>query len=267
MEDEFGIVGEEGNGEFTLFREEVEMTLPYPEKETFSLVVSSNVYPDHEKFAGIPVFHRADEDRRGNDDDASLIPVYAYGAARRMKHVTIEDELDFPGVDRIPGNDDDGRNILHGYEEIPYRMQQGTKAFVIGDNFHFDAIPSNSWNIAKSLRVDAGFTVDSVKATQGEDGGNELALAIAELGNGDFTDQVSSMNTSIGNALSDVGDNLDHQKAVERLLLDERQAVSSVSIDEEVADLMRFQRSYQASAKVLSTLDKMLELVVMGLTR
>jgi flagellar hook-associated protein FlgK len=30
---------------------------------------------------------------------------------------------------------------------------------------------------------------------------------------------------------------------------------------------MRFQRSYQASAKVLSTLDKMLELVVMGLTR
>jgi flagellar hook-associated protein FlgK len=267
MEDEFGIVGEEGNGEFTLFREEVEMTLPYPENETFSLVVSSNIFPDHETFAGTPVFQRADETGRGNDDEASLIPVYAYGAARRMKHVTIEDEIDFPGVDQIPGNDDDGRNILHGYEKIPYRMQQGTKAFVIGDNFHFDAVPANSWNIAKSLRVDAGFSVDSVKASQEEDGDNELALAIAELGNGGFTDQVSSMNTNIGNSLSDVGDNLDHQKAVERLLLDERQAVSSVSIDEEVADLMRFQRSYQASAKVLSTLDKMLEIVVMGLTR
>jgi len=43
--------------------------------------------------------------------------------------------------------------------------------------------------------------------------------------------------------------------------------VSAVSIDEEVADLMRFQRSFQASAKVLSTMDRMLELVVMGLIR
>ena len=86
--------------------------------------------------------------------------------------------------------------------------------------------------------------------------------------NNSFTcSRVASMNAAIGNSLSDVGDNLDHQKAVERLLLDERQAVSSVSIDEEVADLMRFQRSFQASAKVLSTMDRMLELVVMGLIR
>jgi flagellar hook-associated protein 1 FlgK len=64
-----------------------------------------------------------------------------------------------------------------------------------------------------------------------------------------------------------VSDNLEHQKAVERLLLDERQAVSSVSMDEEVADLMRFQRSFQASSRVLKTLDSMLELIVMGLLR
>jgi flagellar hook-associated protein 1 FlgK len=64
-----------------------------------------------------------------------------------------------------------------------------------------------------------------------------------------------------------VRDNLEHQKAVERLLIDERQAVSSVSMDEEVADLMRFQRSFQASSRVLKTLDSMLELVVMGLLR
>ena len=76
-----------------------------------------------------------------------------------------------------------------------------------------------------------------------------------------------SLNTSIGNSLADVSDNLEHQKAVERLLLDERQAVSSVSMDEEVADLMRFQRSFQASSRVLKTLDSMLELVVMGLLR
>ena len=118
------------------------------------------------------------------------------------------------------------------------------------------------------MRVNKGFTVDNIKATMDTaEGANEVALAIAEEGNGEFTDRVSAMNTAIGNSIADVHDNLDHQKAVERLLLDERQAVSSVSIDEEVADLMRFQRAFQASAKVLSTLDRMLELVVMGLIR
>ena len=65
----------------------------------------------------------------------------------------------------------------------------------------------------------------------------------------------------------DLNDNLDHQKSIETLLLDQRRAVSSVSIDEEVSDLMQFQRSFQASSRVLSTLDKMLEMVVMGLIK
>jgi flagellar hook-associated protein 1 FlgK len=67
--------------------------------------------------------------------------------------------------------------------------------------------------------------------------------------------------------MSDLSDNVDHQKALEDLLLDQRRGVSSVSIDEEVADLMQFQRSFQASSRVLNTLDKMLELVVMGLLK
>ena len=75
------------------------------------------------------------------------------------------------------------------------------------------------------------------------------------------------MNADIGNSLSDLNDNLEHQKSLESLLLDQRRAVSSVSIDEEVSDLMQFQRSFQASARVLNTLDKMLELVVLGLVK
>ena len=40
-----------------------------------------------------------------------------------------------------------------------------------------------------------------------------------------------------------------------------------MSVDEEVANLMKYQRSFQASSRVLNTLDKMLEIVVMGLVR
>ncbi|MEJ6620558.1 MAG: flagellar basal body rod C-terminal domain-containing protein [Opitutae bacterium] len=87
------------------------------------------------------------------------------------------------------------------------------------------------------------------------------------MANGEFTEQVSTMNTQLGNSLEDLNDNLEHQQTVETLLVDQRNAVSSVSIDEEVADLMQFQRSFQASSRVLNTLDKMLELVVMGLIK
>ena len=87
------------------------------------------------------------------------------------------------------------------------------------------------------------------------------------MGDGNFIEKVSLLNASMGNTISELNDNLEHQKSIETLLLDQRRAVSSVSIDEEVADLMRFQRSFQASSRVLNTLDKMLEIVVMGLVR
>ena len=139
----------------------------------------------------------------------------------------------------------------------------------MGDNFSFDAVLANDWNLATSLKVDNDLKVDNLKATHDfAEGANDVAFAIGELANeGGFVDKISTMNADIGNSLSDLNDNLDHQKSLESLLLDQRRAVSSVSVDEEVSDLMQFQRSFQASARVLNTLDKMLELVVMGLIK
>ncbi|MCL6593452.1 MAG: flagellar hook-associated protein FlgK, partial [Alicyclobacillus sp.] len=39
----------------------------------------------------------------------------------------------------------------------------------------------------------------------------------------------------------------------------QRQSVSGVSIDEEMSDIIRFQQAYNASAKVISTLNEMLD--------
>jgi flagellar hook-associated protein 1 FlgK len=41
-----------------------------------------------------------------------------------------------------------------------------------------------------------------------------------------------------------------------------RQSVSGVSLDEEMSNLVRFQRSYQASARAMSTLDEMLDVLI-----
>jgi flagellar hook-associated protein 1 FlgK len=50
-----------------------------------------------------------------------------------------------------------------------------------------------------------------------------------------------------------------------RQLTDQRSAVSGVSIDEESTNLIRFQRAYQAAARIVSTVDAMLQtLLSMG---
>ena len=140
--------------------------------------------------------------------------------------------------------------------------------YVQGDNFSFDAVLSNEWNLASALRIDDNLSIDNVKSSELlPEGANDIAFEISKLSDGNFTDAISVMNADLGNEMGDLSDNLEHQKSLENLLLDQRRAVSSVSIDEEVADLMQFQRSFQASSRVLNTLDRMLELVVMGLIK
>ena len=267
MEEEYGLYGVEGTGELQLFRDEVNMTLPTAESDTFTIVNTTPIFPEQVPNQALV---RESDDLKLFLDDPNNTDIYQfYASARRMQHVTLELDETYPGSDKLVGTDDDGRSLLLGYETIPFRIEQGEKAFIIGDNFSFDAVLQNDWNLATSLRVDNDLSVENLKSTHDfAEGANEVAFKIGDLANdGEFTDHISTMNADIGNSLADLNDNLEHQKSLENLLLDQRRAVSSVSVDEEVSDLMQFQRSFQASARVLNTLDKMLELVVLGLVK
>ena len=41
-----------------------------------------------------------------------------------------------------------------------------------------------------------------------------------------------------------------------------REGVSGVNLDEEMSDMVRFQKSYNAAARMITTLDEMLETIV-----
>ena len=268
--EEQGFYGVEGNGTMTLFRDEVNMTLPIAESETFTVVNTTPVFP--EQFEG--VFPSAQVRGTGDfkidaDSPNPSVDQTFYASARRMQFVTTEIDESYPGDDNLLGTPDDGRSLLIGYETIPFRLNEGDKSFIIGDNFSFDAIPENNWNLATSLRIDNDLSPESIKSSHDfNNGANDIAIAISEISNeGEFVTNISTLNADIGNSLSDLNDNIDHQKSLESLLLDQRRAVSSVSVDEEVSNLMQFQRSFQASARVLNTLDKMLEVVVLGLVK
>jgi flagellar hook-associated protein FlgK len=279
LEETYGLSGKEGNGELTIFDEEVDMTLPYSENETFRIVSSGNILPG-ELAAGWDAINDGDayfRDEANPDiildqDEGFAVATDFYAAARRMQHVTIDYDASYPGEDKIlntgeKGNDD-GRHLLRGYESIPIKINPGSELYVLGDNFSFDAVLANEWNLASALKIDDNLSIDNIKSSENlPDGSNDIALNIAKFSDGSFTEKISVMNADLGNEMGDLSDNLEHQKSLENLLLDQRRAVSSVSIDEEVADLMQFQRSFQASSRVLNTLDKMLELVVMGLVK
>lgn len=105
-------------------------------------------------------------------------------------------------------------------------------------------------------------------------GDNRTALALSQLGNQPiaalggqgFGNAYNQMVGRLGEALSSVNQRLADQKTVADLLRGQRDSVSGVSIDEEMADLTRFQRGYQASAKLITTIDEMLDTTI-GLKR
>lgn len=118
-------------------------------------------------------------------------------------------------------------------------------------------------------------TPTSLRATlSGTSGGNELANAVAGLastsfstGSGDlidgsFSSHFSGMVATLGLDLSNTTTRLEDQTLSETGTRQARDFVSGVSQDEELANLLRFQRSYQACARFTNAIDGLLDLVV-----
>ncbi|MCE5220778.1 MAG: flagellar hook-associated protein FlgK [Clostridium sp.] len=60
---------------------------------------------------------------------------------------------------------------------------------------------------------------------------------------------------------------VDNQEAILSNLEDQKNSVSGVSLDEEMTNLIQYQHAYQANAKMISTIDELLDVVINGLKR
>jgi flagellar hook-associated protein 1 FlgK len=128
---------------------------------------------------------------------------------------------------------------------------------------------------AATLALDSTVSIDSIRATATtEAGANEIALAVADLAttsfstgtgalfNGTFGAHYRSVVATIGNAAHHTQNLLEDQTTLQHAIMQRRDSVSGVSIDEEIADLTRFQRAFEASARMMRALDEMLDVVV-----
>jgi len=102
----------------------------------------------------------------------------------------------------------------------------------------------------------------------GQPGNAAAALAIntlrgtAVIGSATIDQAYSQLVTRIGSDSQEAQRSLDTSSLLASTLQSKRDSVSGVSLDEEMTNMVRFQRGYQASARALSAMDDMLDTLI-----
>jgi flagellar hook-associated protein 1 FlgK len=99
-------------------------------------------------------------------------------------------------------------------------------------------------------------------SSTGSAGGNNVALAIAGLRGGTADQSYSALVEQVGAAVKTAQDEKVNAQTTVTTINNQRQSVSGVSLDEEMTNLITFQRGYQASARTLTAMDSMLETLI-----
>jgi len=80
-------------------------------------------------------------------------------------------------------------------------------------------------------------------------------------------DMYSNLVLQVGNLGANAQSDVTSSNASVQLLTDQRSSVSGVSLDEETTNMIRYQRAYEAGARVVTTVDSMFDtLMAMGVT-
>ncbi|UCF93821.1 MAG: flagellar hook-associated protein FlgK [Desulfobacterales bacterium] len=125
---------------------------------------------------------------------------------------------------------------------------------------------------AADIEVNPGIVSDNnlIAASStlaGVPGDNSNAIAIANLQhsltmNGNtatFGSYYHSLVSEVGHKVQEAGSYYDHQAEMMVYLDNRRESVSGVSLDEEMANLVKFQSAYDAAAKLITTADELMQ--------
>ncbi|HXQ01163.1 MAG TPA: flagellar hook-associated protein FlgK [Solirubrobacteraceae bacterium] len=121
--------------------------------------------------------------------------------------------------------------------------------------------PFFSGSTAATLKV--AVTAAQVQTSSTEaPGGNNVAQAIAALRGGAAEQSYAALVEQIGAGVQAAKDEQANLQTTVTAIGNQRQSVSGVSLDEEMTNLISFQRGYQASARTLTAMDSMLETLI-----
>ncbi|HEV2998803.1 MAG TPA: flagellar hook-associated protein FlgK [Solirubrobacteraceae bacterium] len=93
-------------------------------------------------------------------------------------------------------------------------------------------------------------------------GGNDVAQGIAALRGGAAEQGYTALVERVGGEVQGAQSSAHNAEAIVGVLGNRRQSVSGVSLDQEMTNLISFQRGYQASARTLTTMDEILDTLI-----
>ena len=172
---------------------------------------------------------------------------------------------------------------LRGYEDVKNdisgtyltRLDAYTVAVVdaINQVQGFEFFQYDAANPAGSLKVNPGLLDNTLKIQTGPagDGDNTTILETLKIRDNRLT--IDGVETTLDNyyktLIADVGINTQHAQSMVKTqgtllgyLEDQYESVSGVSLDEEVVNLVQFQKAYDANAKVIATITEMLDTII-----
>ncbi|MEN6317580.1 MAG: flagellar hook-associated protein FlgK [Syntrophaceae bacterium] len=149
---------------------------------------------------------------------------------------------------------------------------QHSSGYDLNGNIGGDFFSSASTR-AKDMRVDSAIVADVTKiaasATVNSDGDNASLIAAIQddstlMGGGAQTidNFYESLVSRIGQDVADLKSSQDHQTAVMTQMESAREAVSGVSLDEEMLNIIKYQAGYNAAARLSAIVNEMMDTLI-----
>ncbi len=108
-----------------------------------------------------------------------------------------------------------------------------------------------------------GVTLSTLQAgSSGLAGDNGIARGVAALRNGAIDSGYATFVRKVAADANEANRAAATQASIVTTLDERRSSISGVSLDEEMTNMIRFQRGYQASSRAMSTMDEMLDTLI-----
>ena len=194
----------------------------------------------------------------------SLINAYGHGDPAAPSGIYPEM---LANLDRLAATFVEQFNLAH---QDGYTLATATEGSVAGEEMFFGTT-------AKEFKVVDGFRPIDIAASdaEGEEGNNKNIMALAKL-QATVQDDLngSSFDSYYQSLIGDLGVQgqesirMEYNAATLKLTIENNRAsMSSVSLDEEMSNLITFQQAYNANARMITVVDETLDKIINGMGR
>jgi flagellar hook-associated protein 1 FlgK len=161
-------------------------------------------------------------------------------------------------VGKTPGGTIDG--YLAQIDTISQSLASAVNGIYGGEFFSVGTPAGSTIKVADALQADPSTVITGTGTGAAS---NDIALQISQLrGSASVDGAYKSFVAKVGGDLNESQRMQGNAQILADSVENRRQSVQGVSMDEEMSNLVRFQRAYQASARAMSTMDEMLDVLI-----